>query len=135
MKREKMITSNNRPLSPHLSIYKLQISFGLSIMHRITGVVLFICILALSWFVIFALSSSIGVPLIEYNMILLLSSQWLKLSLMCILFCLYYHFLNGIRHLFWDMGVGFEKSTMHKTGWIVMLLTTISTVLTLYFIL
>ncbi len=124
-----------RPLSPHLSIYKPQISSVLSIMHRITGVLLFIFVLALSWLMILMLSSSMGFALLEWDFISIVNSCWFKVCLLCVLFCLYFHLLNGIRHLFWDIGIGFEIRSMHKSGWFVILCTLLMTAFTLYLIL
>ena len=125
----------DRPLSPHLSIYKPQISSVLSIMHRITGVVLFICILDLAWFMILLLGNGIGFSFVDWDLVSMSNTWWFKLYIICLLFCLYYHLLNGIRHLLWDAGFGFEKSTMHKTGWGVVVLTIVMTAFTLYLML
>lgn len=127
--------TKSRPLSPHLSIYKPQISSVLSIMHRITGVFLFIFIIALSWLMILMLSSSMGFALLEWDFLSIVNSCFFKACLLGVLFCLYFHLFNGIRHLFWDIGLGFEISSMHKSGWFVMLCTLLMTAFTLYLIL
>lgn len=124
--------TRQRPLSPHLSIYKPQISSVLSIMHRITGVFLFIFILALSWLMIVILTNSMGFALLELDLVSMVNSLWFKLFLLCVLFCLYFHLLNGIRHLFWDIGLGFEIGTMHKSGWFIILFTMLMTAFTSY---
>ena len=127
--------TRGRPLSPHLSIYKPQISSVLSIMHRITGLLLFIFVLALSWLMILMLSSSMGFALLEWDFIFIVNSCWFKAYLLCVLFCLYFHLFNGIRHLFWDVGLGFEIKSIHKSGWFVILCTLLMTAFTLYLIL
>lgn len=127
--------SSKRPLSPHLSIYKPQISSVLSIMHRITGVFLFIFVLALSWLMIFMLSSSMGFLLLECDFSTIVNSFLFKACLLGGLFCLYFHLFNGIRHLFWDIGLGFEISSMYKSGWFVVFCTLLMTAFTLYLIL
>ena len=124
-----------RPLSPHLSIYKPQISSVLSIMHRITGVLLFIFILNLSWLMIVLLSNSMGFKLLNWDFVYILNSCWFKCYLGCILFCLYFHLFNGIRHLFWDAGLGFKIVSMHKSGWLVILGTLLMTVFTVFLML
>ena len=127
-----MIRNKSRPTSPHLSIYKPQISSVMSIMHRITGAMLFVFILSLSWLIILMLSNSVGIYSIGCDFSKLFHSMWFNMYLGCFLFCLYYHFLNGVRHLFWDIGYGFEKSTMHVSGWAVILLTLVMTTFTMY---
>ena len=126
--------THKRPLSPHLSIYKMQISSVLSIMHRITGFFLFVFIVALSWFMIVMLSNSMGFKLLEWDFISIVNSWWFQIYLLCVLFCLYFHLLNGIRHFFWDIGLGFEIRTMHKSGWAVIFCTLFMTGFTLYLI-
>ena len=119
MSENKKINSSNRPLSPHLTIYKPQITSVLSITHRLTGVALLIGAVLLAWWIVFNVygcGSCIN-PLGKIFLFL-----W---SL-----ALYYHLLNGIRHLFWDMGKGFEIKTVNFTGVLVLILTIILTVST-----
>ncbi|EKE09121.1 MAG: Succinate dehydrogenase, cytochrome b subunit [uncultured bacterium] len=105
----------NRPLSPHLLIYKPQITSVLSIMHRGTGIVLFGgSLLWALWFVLLAAGSTAYIQgqtllLSPFGLIILLGWS----------FSFFYHFCNGIRHLLWDIGVGFELSTVRKSGWTV----------------
>ncbi len=127
-----MIRNKNRPTSPHLSIYKPQISSVMSIMHRITGAVLFFCVLSLSWGMILMLINSMGIYSAGCDVSKVFYTPWFNIYLGCFLFCLYYHFLNGVRHLFWDIGFGFEKSTMYISGWIVLLFTAVLTIFTMY---
>ena len=105
----------NRPISPHLGIYRWQIGNTLSILHRLTGLMLSLGLIALvSWLV--ALAS--GEP--AYAAALrLLSSPPGRLALMAWTFAFLYHLLNGIRHLFWDVGAGFERTQRHASGWLV----------------
>ncbi|HEX4241756.1 MAG TPA: succinate dehydrogenase, cytochrome b556 subunit [Steroidobacteraceae bacterium] len=107
--------ARNRPLSPHVMIYRWQIGNTLSILHRITGIALSLGLVALvSWLV--ALAS--GEP--SYAAALaLLSSPVGRFALMAWTFAFLYHLLNGIRHLFWDVGVGFERTQRHASGWLV----------------
>lgn len=115
-----------RPLSPHLSIYKPQLTSMLSIFHRLTGGALFVGgFLLLGW--VFSLvwgeaSYQMMMNFLESPLGIVLLSGWL--------FAFYYHLLNGLRHLYWDMGRGFDLETTYRTGWIVLggsvLLTVVS---------
>ena len=95
----------NRPLSPHLQIYKPQLTSLLSITHRGTGVFLTLGALFLSCWLL-----SIAHGPQAYGQILLFA--WV--------FSLYYHLCNGIRHLFWDIGLGLEIKTTYLSGYIVL---------------
>ncbi|MBN8530286.1 MAG: succinate dehydrogenase, cytochrome b556 subunit [Alphaproteobacteria bacterium] len=101
-----------RPLSPHLSIYRPQITSVLSISHRITGV-----FLALGTLLLTAWLWSAAYEPTWFTCITQLMSHWLGMLLLAgWTFALYFHLSNGIRHLFWDMGKGFEIPTVTKTG-------------------
>ena len=108
---------NTRPLSPHLGIYKPQISSVLSILHRITGVALsFGCLLLVAWLWAAAYNPN------YFEQIQSLGSEWwAKLLLLGWAAAFYYHLASGIRHLFWDMGKGYELKTMARTGWMVLI--------------
>lgn len=108
---------DKRPLSPHLQIYKIQITSLLSILHRGTGIVLYggacLCVL---WF----LALSQGPE--TYN--LMQSCLFHPVGLIVLLgvsFSFFYHLCNGIRHLLWDAGCGYELSEVYRTGWIVVI--------------
>ncbi len=102
-----------RPLSPHLSIYRKQITSVLSIMHRITGVALYA---GLGLLIVF-----LGVvsyyPAYYTQLHQCLTSVFGKIALFGWTLAFYFHFFNGIRHLFWDMGKGFDIPSVNKTGW------------------
>ena len=112
-----------RPLSPHLQIYKPQITSVLSILHRATGIVLFGgSILWCFWFV----SLAAGRAAYHHGQELLVS----PLGLIILLgwsFSFFYHLCNGIRHLLWDIGVGYEMKTVRKSGWTVVFSSVILT--------
>ncbi len=118
-----------RPTSPHLQIYKWSIASVGSIMHRFTGVLLYISIVAISWYIVYYAyqiniaesSETCDCPL---NKII---GNVFSLAAIATTFALYYHFCNGIRHLFWDLGKGLEKQTAKTTG---ILVITLSIVLT-----
>jgi succinate dehydrogenase / fumarate reductase cytochrome b subunit len=106
---------DNRPLSPHLTIYRPQITSVLSILNRITGIAMaFPVILIVFWF----LAAAIGAPYFEFVDGLLTS--WLGLLiLVASLWAFWFHLFNGLRHLAWDMILGLEMTEVHKTGWLV----------------
>jgi succinate dehydrogenase / fumarate reductase cytochrome b subunit len=93
---------NQRPLSPHLGVYKFMYTMALSIMHRITGVAASIGLLAFVWWLM-ALASGPGAYASAMHV---LSSPVAKLLLVGFTFSFVYHFCNGIRHLVWDTGRG-----------------------------
>ena len=119
-----------RPLSPHLQIYKPQITSVLSIMHRITGVSLSIgSIILVAWVV--ALASGLE----SYSYFTNITNHWLShLILFGFTFALYYHLSNGIRHLFWDAGFGFELKSVYLSGSLVLFTAFIMTISTWSFI-
>jgi len=93
-----MTIHNKMPLSPHLQIYRLPLSALLSVAHRATGVVLGLGAMIL----VLVLAAAANSP--ETYAIIHLT------------FSLYLHFCNGIRHLFWDVGLGFELDTVDRTA-------------------
>jgi succinate dehydrogenase / fumarate reductase cytochrome b subunit len=101
-----------RPLSPHLGVYRWQISNSLSILHRATGVMLALGGAALAlWLVAIAAGPDAYLALLAWfgsPLGLLLLAGWS--------FCFFYHLANGIRHLFWDAGLGFELPRARATG-------------------
>lgn len=101
-----------RPLSPHLTIYKPQLTSIMSITHRITGLALVAgSVLLVAWLWAAAYSPSIYTQ-IQSLFVTPLGS----LLLMGWTLAFYYHLCNGIRHLFWDMGKGFELPTVYRSG-------------------
>lgn len=114
-----------RPLSPHLQVYRPQITSVLSIMHRFTGVALSVgTLLLVAWLVAAAKSPS------AYAAVAGFIGSWIGLVL---LFgwtaALFFHLLNGIRHLAWDAGWGFDLPDVHRSGWTVVIATAALTVL------
>lgn len=104
-----------RPLSPHLQVYKIQITSLLSILHRGTGIVLFGgSFLWAFWFM--ALASG---PETYAQVQAFILSPFGLLILMGWSFSFFYHFCNGIRHLIWDLGIGYDMSTVRFSGWTV----------------
>jgi succinate dehydrogenase / fumarate reductase cytochrome b subunit len=117
-----------RPLSPHLQVYKPQLTSVLSITHRGTGVFLSLGALVLTyWLVSLAVSEEL------FNSFHLHTSFWYgKLFLIGFVFSLYYHLANGIRHLFWDIGLGLEISTTYKSGYFTIFISAVLTLATLF---
>jgi succinate dehydrogenase / fumarate reductase cytochrome b subunit len=108
--------TSNRPLSPHLQIYKPQLTSVLSISHRMTGFALSIIIL-LSPVIIYFLTNSADTHQVVIS---LLQNSIIKLIFSLALFGLIYHLCNGIRHLAWDAGYGLDLDSSYKSGYIVL---------------
>ena len=105
----------HRPLSPHLQIYKWQLTSVLSILHRMTGIALSFGALYLATWVIYAAASPRAYAMFQdFN-----TSIVGRIVLAGWLFSAFYHLCNGIRHLFWDAGYGFELKDAYRSGWIV----------------
>ena len=102
-----------RPLSPHLQIYHWPVTMATSILHRATGVALGAGTLLLTWWLVAAASGPSAFADAQAFL-----SNWLgQLVLLGFSWSLIYHLFNGIRHLFWDAGMGFEIETANRTGW------------------
>lgn len=119
------VKPGNRPMSPHLQIYRPQLTSMLSIIHRMTGVGLVLGAVLVVWWLLaaatgpeyFAIVDGLLTSWIGY--LVLLGSTW----------ALAYHLLNGIRHLVWDMGYGFEIETAERSGMAVVIGSGVLTVL------
>ncbi|MCC5811968.1 MAG: succinate dehydrogenase, cytochrome b556 subunit [Ectothiorhodospiraceae bacterium] len=105
--------TQNRPLSPHLQVYKFPLTAITSIMHRISGVALSVGTLLL----IYWLTAAAAGPEQYERAQGVLGSFLGQLVLFAFTYALFYHLCNGIRHLFWDAGKGFEIETSEKTGY------------------
>ena len=114
------------PISPHLQIYKPQITSVLSILHRISGFFLFLGSFVWSgWLIGLASGPECYVwvqDMALHPLGLIVLVGWS--------FVLFYHILNGIRHLMWDAGIGVDINTATKTGWVVVFGTMSLTILT-----
>ncbi len=132
MTAKKSTATSSRPTSPHLQIYRWNISSLTSIFHRLTGIVLYISIVAISWYIVYYtyqinIAESMETCDCPMNEIF---DKIFSLAAISVTFCLYYHFTNGIRHLFWDIGKGFEKETAKTNGFLVIALSLIFTAVT-----
>ena len=111
------VNRGNRPLSPHLTIYRPQLTSMSSILVRITGNALIVGIVLIIWWLLAASSNADyfavanGVITSWFGDLVLLGSLW----------ALWYHFLGGVRHLIWDTGRGLELETAEKLGWAVII--------------
>jgi succinate dehydrogenase / fumarate reductase cytochrome b subunit len=114
---------SNRPLSPHLQVYRLQLTSALSILHRATGIALSVGALYLATWVMYAASNPKAYALFQsFN-----GSIVGRIVLGGWLFAAFYHLCNGIRHLFWDAGYGYELKDAYRSGWIVVVVSLIAT--------
>ena len=113
----------NRPISPHLQVYRPQLTSVLSILHRITGVALAVGTILLVYWLIAAASGPEAFAGAEA-----LIGSWLgRILLFGWTFALYFPLTTGIRHLFWDAGFGFELKTVYASGWTVVALAAVLT--------
>ena len=119
--------NSNRPLSPHLDIYQYQITWTVSILHRLTGVaMLFGLLLIICWFLAAAFSETVFL-FIDYFL-----QSWMGIFVIFgSLWAFWFHFLNGIRHLFWDAGYGFNLETVARSGWTVVIGSILLTIISL----
>jgi len=112
-----------RPLSPHLQIYRWQLTMVLSIIHRATGVAL-----AAGTVLLIALLLALAAGPDAYQTVRAFCSSWLgMLMLFGWSWALCYHLCNGIRHLAWDAGWGFEIPRAYLTGWSVVVVSLLMT--------
>lgn len=109
------MAARERPLSPHLQVYRPQLTSVLSISHRIAGVGLMAGTLLLTCWLVAAAQGPTTYEILQVQ----LASPIGKLFLLGWSVCLFYHLLNGIRHLLWDAGWGFELKQAYATGWAV----------------
>lgn len=114
-----------RPLSPHLQIYRPQVTSVLSITHRLTGVVLAFAALLLTYW----LASAAYGPESFARAQMVMESWFGRLVLFGFTFSLFYHLCNGIRHLGWDLGWGFDLVKLRLTGVLVIIASMALTVL------
>ena len=121
------MADNNRPLSPHLQVYRPQITSFLSILHRLTGVALAVGTI---FFTYWLLSATYGAEKFATAQALF-GSLVGQLILWGFTFSIFFHLGNGIRHIAWDAGWGFEMDRLRATGWLVVVFALVMTALTL----
>lgn len=111
------------PLSPHLQIYRPQLTSVLSITHRATGVFLALALLVMPCWLL-----GIAAGPKAYAAVLVHFGAWYgKLFLLGVLFSVYYHLCNGIRHLGWDLGRGLDLPATYLTGYLVVFMSALLT--------
>ena len=113
------MNARKRPLSPHLQIYRPQLTSVLSITHRLTGFALSLVIL-LSPAILYFLTLSKDSHTLVMNVF---QNGFVKLVLFLAIFGLSYHLCNGIRHLAWDAGYGLDLDSSYKSGYAVVLIS------------
>ncbi|MDA0662369.1 MAG: succinate dehydrogenase, cytochrome b556 subunit [Proteobacteria bacterium] len=117
------MSNGDRPLSPHLQIYAWQWTMALSILHRATGVGLAGGTLLMVWWLL-ALANGAE----SFDTVQMVIGSWIgRLCLLGWTWALFYHFCNGIRHLFWDIGKGFELDTARNSGYTVVVASIVFT--------
>lgn len=110
---------SGRPLSPHMQIYRWPVTMATSIIHRATGMALSAGTLLVAWWLI---AAAMGPA--QYDLFSKIARSPLgQLVLFGFVWSLAYHLLNGIRHLAWDLGYGFDKHTASRTGVLVFTLS------------
>jgi len=114
-----------RPLSPHAGIYRWPVTMFASILNRVTGVALTVGLLLLVWWLVAAASGPEQFALVQE----FLHSPLGLLVLVGWTAALFYHLFAGLRHLAWDMGLGFAKPTLDAITWVVFAATGVATVL------
>ena len=116
--------TDNRPLSPHLTIHKKVLTAVFSIFHRITGIGLSIgSVLMAIWISLIALG-----PNYFFIFEFVASTVIFKIILFLWTLGIFYHLFNGIRYLFWTYGLGMELKTVYISGYIIFVLTFVATI-------
>jgi succinate dehydrogenase / fumarate reductase cytochrome b subunit len=119
------MAAQQRPLSPHLQIYKQKLTGTLSILHRGTGMLLAVAAFALAaWLLSVAGGSDAFASFKDCA-----GSALGQAALLAVVASLAYHLFNGIRHLLWDIGWGFELPQVYASGWTVVALALLTTAL------
>jgi succinate dehydrogenase / fumarate reductase cytochrome b subunit len=121
------VNRGNRPLSPHLTVFRPLLSMMMSIAHRITGCGLALGAVLVVWWFLAAARGAESFAFVDG-----LLTSWIGgLVLLLSMAALWYHFFNGIRHLVWDTGAGFALDQIQKSGIAVLIATAVMTLLTL----
>ncbi|MCB1581583.1 MAG: succinate dehydrogenase, cytochrome b556 subunit [Marinicella sp.] len=117
------MSSTNRPLSPHLQVYKPQLTSMMSILHRFTGMLLALGLVVFTyWLYRIVTDANIANQITTF-----FASGLGTVLLFAWIFTFNYHLCNGIRHLFWDAGKGFEIPTVYKSGVVVIVMAVLLT--------
>lgn len=122
------VNRGNRPLSPHLTIYRPQMTSISSIFVRITGNALLVSTLLLIWWLLAASSSAAAFAVANY----VITSWFGDIVMVLSLWALWYHTLGGVRHLIWDTGRGLELKSAERMGWMMIIGSLVLTALTVF---
>lgn len=118
---------NKLPLSPHLQIYKPQLTSVLSISHRFAGIFLLLLLpVLLVWILCLALGENAYNSFISFA-----TTKFMKIYFVLVVFSIVYHLLNGVRHLFWDLGYGLNIKISSIFGSIIVLITLVVTLISI----
>ncbi len=117
------MSNQNRPLSPHLQIYKWQLTMTLSILHRITGAGLALGAIPLAFWLVAAWCGDAAFAQVQAFRASLIG----QFMLFCWLYAFVYHLLNGLRHIAWDNLIGLDIKNAYRSGWTVVFLSVIVT--------
>ena len=117
------MANRERPLSPHLQVYRWQITMVMSILHRVSGMVLCVGAFALAWWLLAVAQGGEAYA----RAAACLASPFGLLVLAGFSLALVFHLLNGLRHLSWDIGWGFEIPDVYRSGYAVAALTVVLT--------
>ena len=117
------MATRERPLSPHMQVYRWQITMVMSILHRATGIALTAGAFGLAWWLVMLAAG----PEEAERAMTVVSSPIGLVFLFAFSLALVYHLLNGIRHLAWDIGRGYDIPTVYKSGYTVAILTVVLT--------
>lgn len=123
-------SQKSRPISPHLSIYKFQISSVLSIGHRMSGIGLFVALAAMCWWFILWVFTDFEPCYLE-----MLGNNWVRAFFFLVIYGFSYHLCTGIRHLIWDTGHGLSKCAINFSGWLVIFSSIVLTAIFWFYVL
>ncbi len=124
------VNRGNRPLSPHLQIYRKQLNSATSILNRITGIAMLGSALLVVWWLLAAATGKAYFDLVDGLMTSMFGDVVMTLSVLG----LWYHTLGGLRHLIWDTGRGLELEAADRMGWAMIVGAVVLTILTLIFV-
>ena len=120
-----MMSNSGRPMSPHMSVYRWPITMTLSILHRMTGVALAVgLVVYVAW-----LMAAAGSNIDYREFVDLMQTPLGRIALVGWSFAFFFHLCNGVRHLFWDTGRGFEKRQVNRSAWMVVVASVVLTLL------
>ena len=117
---------DNRPLSPHLQIYRPQLTSVMSISHRATGIVLALGLVALTYWLMAAASGPAAFATAQA----IFGSIIGRVLMFVWSYCLFYHLCNGVRHLVWDTGHALDLDDVYTSGYVAIIASVVLTLVT-----